>query len=173
MKLLIIDDNQAIHVSLRYLLADMFDTIIALPHPDKVLTTIDTERPDLLLLDMNFDLGTSTGQAGLFWTEQIHRRHPDLPIVLMTAYANISLAVRGLKLGAADFVEKPWDNQQLRAIILNTLHHQPAIESLAEHEQQHIRNALNRCHGNISLAAEMLGVSRQTLYNKLKRQDTP
>ena len=169
MKLLIIDDNRAIHISLRYLLADVFDSITSLSSPDSVITTLQQEHPDLVMLDMNFDLGTSTGQAGLFWLEQIHSRYANLPIILMTAYANIGLAVKGLKLGAADFVEKPWDNLQLKNTIIATLNHKPSIMPLSKMEQQHIQLTLDRCHGNISLAAEMLGVSRQTLYNKLKK----
>ena len=67
----------------------------------------------MILLDMNFSLGVNNGQEGLLWVQAIHRRHPNIPIVLMTAYADVKLAVKGLKSGAVDFVTKPWDNHEL------------------------------------------------------------
>jgi len=129
---------------------------------------MENEEVNIVLLDMNFALGLNTGNEGLFWLEQIKRVHPDIPVVLFTAYGDIELAVKGVKLGAADFVVKPWDNQRLLDTLRNAIEKQKEVRPLAEIEEEHIRTALDKCGGNIKLAAELLGISRQTLYNKIK-----
>lgn len=68
---------------------------------------------------MNFTSGINNGNEGLFWLHEIKRQYRDLPVVLFTAYADIDLAVRGIKEGASDFVVKPWDNQKLLETLLN------------------------------------------------------
>lgn len=88
---------------------------------------------------------------------------------MLTAYADVSLAVRGLKSGAADFITKPWDNDELMRKLKDVLDMQHEIVSLDEVEKEHIRRTLDRCHGNLTQAAELLGITRQTLYNKMKR----
>ena len=90
-------------------------------------------------------------------------------MVLLTAYADVSLAVRGLKSGAADFIVKPWDNDELVRKLKDVLDMQGEIVSLDEMEAEHIRRTIDHCHGNLSKAAELLGITRQTLYNKMKR----
>lgn len=71
------------------------------------------EIPEVILLDMNFTSGINTGNEGLFWLHEIKKVRPELPIVLFTAYADIELAIRGIKEGATDFIVKPWNNQKL------------------------------------------------------------
>jgi DNA-binding NtrC family response regulator len=88
---------------------------------------------------------------------------------VLTAYADVSLAVKGLKSGASDFIAKPWDNDELVRKLKDVLDMQSEIVTLDEMEAQHIRRAIDHCHGNLSRAAEMLGITRQTLYNKMKR----
>jgi DNA-binding NtrC family response regulator len=90
-------------------------------------------------------------------------------VVLITAYADVSLAVRGLKRGASDFITKPWDNDELVRKLKDVLDAADEMATLDEVEADHIRRAVDRCHGNLSKAADLLGVSRQTLYNKMKR----
>ena len=90
-------------------------------------------------------------------------------MVLITAYADIKLAVRGLKSGAADFVTKPWDNEELIRVLKDAIDKSKEIVPLEEVEMAHIHRVLEKCHGNISKAAEMLGITRQTLYAKIKK----
>ena len=111
----------------------------------------------------------NNGQDGLTWLRAIRKHHPDLPVVLMTAYGEVSLAVRGLKSGAADFITKPWDNEELIRKLKDVLDAQQDVATLDEIEAEHIRRAIDRCHGNMKLAAEQLGITRQTLYNKIKK----
>jgi DNA-binding NtrC family response regulator len=167
--ILVIDDNEAILTALKYCLAGTFSRIFTLTSPDTVLSLLKQEEVNIILLDMNFTLGVNSGQDGLLWLQAIRKHFPDIPVVLITAYADVSLAVRGLKRGAADFITKPWDNDELVHKLKDVLDMQNEIVSLDEIEKEHIRRTIDRCHGNLTQAAELLGITRQTLYNKMKR----
>ena len=167
--ILVVDDNPSILTAMRYLLDSVFERILTLSQPDDILKTMAQEEIDIVLLDMNFTLGVNSGQEGLFWLRTIRKQHPQTPVVLLTAYADVSLAVRGLKSGAADFITKPWDNDELVRKLKDVLEMQSEIVTLDEMEKDHIRRTIDRCHGNLSQAAELLGITRQTLYNKMKR----
>ena len=167
--ILVIDDNEAILTALRYCLAGTFERVMTLTSPESVVSLMGQEQVDIILLDMNFTLGVNSGQDGLFWLQAIRKHHPEVPVVLITAYADVSLAVRGLKRGAADFVTKPWDNDELARKLKDVLDANDQVATLDEVEADHIRRALDRCHGNLTKAAELLGVTRQTLYNKMKK----
>ena len=167
--LLVVDDNPSIFTTLEICLDGVFDKIVTLTQPDKILTTLEQEHISAILLDMNFSLGVNNGQEGLMWVQAIHRRHPDVPIVLMTAYADVKLAVRGLKGGAVDFVTKPWDNHDLIRVLKDAVDTSSEVLTLEKMEEEHVRKVVDKCHGNISKAAELLEISRQRLYKKLKR----
>lgn len=168
--ILVVDDNKAILTALKICLEGVFDRILTLTSPDEVLPLLQQEDVDIILLDMNFSLGVNTGQEGMMWLQAIHRRHPDTPIVLMTAYADVKLAVKGLKSGAADFITKPWENDELIRILKDCVDCSQEVISLDKLEEEHVRKVVDRCHGNISRAAELLGITRQTLYAKMKKQ---
>ena len=167
--ILIVDDNASILAAMRYLLSDTFERVLTLDKPDDILKTMAQEQIDIVLLDMNFTLGVNSGQDGLLWLRTIQKQHPQTPVVLLTAYADVSLAVKGLKNGAADFITKPWDNDELVRKLKDVLDKQQDIVSLDEVEKEHIRRTIDHCHGNLTQAAELLGITRQTLYNKMKR----
>ena len=167
--ILIIDDNEAVLTALRYCLEGEFSRVLTLRSPDRLLALLQQEVVDMVLLDMNFTLGVNSGQDGLIWLQALRKHHPELPVVLMTAYGDISLAVRGLKSGATDFITKPWDNGELVRRLKDILEAQAGLATLDEVEAEHIRRAIDRCHGNMKLAAKQLGITRQTLYNKMKR----
>jgi DNA-binding NtrC family response regulator len=167
--ILVIDDNEAILTALKYCLADTFEKVVTLTSPESVISLLEQEEVNIILLDMNFTLGVNSGQDGLLWLQAIRKHHPEIPVVLITAYADVSLAVRGLKRGAADFITKPWDNEELVRKLKDILETADEVATLDEVEADHIRRALDRCHGNLSKAADMLGITRQTLYNKMKR----
>ena len=166
--ILIVDDNTAILTALKICLDGVFDRIITLSTPDNILTTLQQEQVDVVLLDMNFTLGVNSGQEGLMWLRTIKKLHPDVPVVLVTAYADVKLAVRGLKTGAADFVTKPWDNDELIRVLKDAIDKSEAVVPLDQLESEHVRKVVDKCHGNMSEAAELLGITRQTLYNKVK-----
>ena len=167
--ILVVDDNASILTAMRYLLDATFERILTLERPDDILKTMAQETVDIVLLDMNFSLGVNSGQEGLFWLRTIRKQHPQTPVVLLTAYADVALAVKGLKSGGADFITKPWDNDELVRKLKDVLDMQQEVVSLDEVEKDHIRRTIDRCHGNLTQAAELLGITRQTLYNKMKR----
>ena len=111
------DDNRGIREALRILLGGCFAETQMLPSPVSLIRTVEVFSPDVVLLDMNFTSDINTGGEGLYWLGELKSRWPDLPVVLFTAYADISLAVEGMKRGAADFVVKPWDNARLLGLL--------------------------------------------------------
>lgn len=167
--ILVVDDNVAILTAAKICLAGVFERVITLSAPENILTTLQQERVNVLLLDMNFSLGVNSGQEGMMWLKAIHKRHPDTPIVLITAYADVKLAVRALKAGATDFVTKPWDNDELIRTLKDAIDKSQTVLPLEQLEAEHVRMVVDRCHGNMKKAAEMLGITRQTLYAKMKK----
>ena len=167
--ILVVDDNPAILMATKITLENVFQNVFTLSSPEKIIDTIRQESVDIVLLDMNFTAGVNSGQDGLLWLRCIRKVYPNLPVVLITAYADIQLAVNGLKLGAADFVTKPWDNDQLIRILKDAVDASKQVVPLEQLEKQHIQRVIDNCHGNISRASELLGISRQTLYARIKK----
>ena len=137
--ILIVDDNASILTAMHYLLDDTFERVLTTTQPEEILKLMAQQPVDLVLLDMNFTLGVNNGNEGLFWLRTI-RKHT-----------------------------KPWDNDELVRKLKDVLDMQNEIISLDEMEKEHIRRTIDHCHGNLTQAAELLGITRQTLYNKMKR----
>ena len=111
--ILVVDDNKGILTAVQMLLGTCFEKVITISTPNKIKATLHDENIDVVLLDMNFSAGINNGNEGLFWLSEIKKEDASIQVVLFTAYADIDLAVRGIKEGAADFVVKPWDNAKL------------------------------------------------------------
>lgn len=112
-KILVVDDNSGIRAALQLLLPMYFSQVELIPSPKELVSRMVEFRPDVVLLDMNFHTDINTGNEGLYWLSEIKKRTPDTEVVLFTAYADIQLAVEGMKRGAFDFIVKPWDNDRL------------------------------------------------------------
>ena len=112
-KILVVDDNSGIRAALKLLLPLHFSQVELIPSPKELVSRLAEFRPDVVLLDMNFHTDINTGNEGLYWLSEIKKRCPDIEVVLFTAYADIALAVEGMKRGAFDFIVKPWDNDKL------------------------------------------------------------
>ena len=168
-KLLAVDDNPAILTALRLCLGGAFEGVVALNDPAKILSVMERENISVVLLDMNFTLGMNTGHDGLLWLRTIRKKFPHIPVVLLTAYGDIGLAVKGMKEGAADFVTKPWDNNKLLGILREAVERSRKVAPLDEVTMDYVHKVVERCDGNISEAAKLLGITRQTLYAKIKR----
>ena len=110
---LIVDDNKSVLTSLELLLEDEFERVETASNPNSILSVLDTMPVDLVILDMNFSAGVNTGNEGLFWLRRIQEIAPELPVIMLTAYGDVELAVKALKSGAVDFILKPWDNEVL------------------------------------------------------------
>ena len=116
-KILVVDDNSGIRAALQLLLPMYFSQVELIPSPKELISRMAEFRPDVVLLDMNFHTDINTGNEGLYWLSEIKKLRPDIEVVLFTAYADIQLAVEGMKRGAFDFVVKPWDNDKMIQIL--------------------------------------------------------
>ncbi len=119
-RILIVDDDAAVQVSLALLLKQSGYDTLCCDDPKQALALLAREPVDLVLQDMNFSLQTS-GEEGLALLARIKEAAPAVPVLLMTAWGSIGLAVRGVKAGAADFFTKPWNNAQLAELVASTL----------------------------------------------------
>lgn len=192
MKILIIDDNQSVRLSLKLVLGNEFDKVTAIGDPRLLPALLAEGDIDAVLLDMNLDNQRLNGSDGLFWLSRITEM-PDAPaVVLITAFGDVPLAVEAMKLGGDDFITKPWDNDELIAKLRLAIDKNRASRSdkaalsraqdfkareekqqtmtLEEMKTAHINSVVARCNGNLSRAAELLGINRQTLYNQLKKK---
>jgi len=111
-KILIVDDDFAIRTSLELLLSQAGYLVFEAPLPEKALSILQSEHIDLVIMDMNYSRAT-TGDEGLALLQEIRNTYLHLPVILITAWGSIELAVQGMKLGASDFITKPWDNDLL------------------------------------------------------------
>ena len=116
-KILVVDDNLGIRQALKILLPMYFEGVETIPSPATLVSTLESFRPDVVLLDMNFNTSINTGNEGLYWAGEIKKMVPEVEVVLFTAYADIQLAVEGMKRGAFDFIVKPWDNDKLVEVL--------------------------------------------------------
>lgn len=117
--LLIVDDNRNILSAVKLLADNYFEKVLTLASPNLLVSTLRTERVDVVLLDMNFHAGINTGNEGLYWLQELTKQFPAVKVVLFTAYADIDLAVRAMRIGAVDFVVKPWQNEKLIETLQN------------------------------------------------------
>ena len=116
-KILVVDDNLGIRRALEILLPMHFAEVKTIPSPSTLVSSLEQFRPDVVLLDMNFNTSINTGNEGLYWAGEIKKMVPEVEVVLFTAYADIQLAVEGMKRGAFDFIVKPWDNDKLIEVL--------------------------------------------------------
>jgi DNA-binding NtrC family response regulator len=112
-KILIIDDNEDILIALKMLLRRHAKAVLIEKNPQKIPFLLNNDTYDVIMLDMNFTKDTTSGKEGFFWLEQIIEKNPKATVIMITAYGGVETAVKALKLGATDFVLKPWDNDKL------------------------------------------------------------
>ena len=112
-RLLIVDDHKQVLKALIQMLEPEFESITGLSNPNQIISCINKEEYDVILLDMNFSAGVNTGNEGIYWLNRILKSDPLAAVVMITAYSDVNLAVRAIKEGATDFVVKPWDNNKL------------------------------------------------------------
>ncbi|HPS62954.1 MAG TPA: sigma-54 dependent transcriptional regulator [Bacteroidales bacterium] len=145
-RLLIVDDNQSVLSALKLLLKFEFEEVVTLPDPKTLMTDLVRSDIDVVLLDMNFKTGESSGNEGMYWLREIKKRRPDVEVVMFTAYGDIETAVKATHEGAADFILKPWENGKLLATLKSALKlrkSNQAVGYLMKREQA-IRTELNR-----------------------------
>src|SRR6185295_2103545 len=128
---LVIDDNPAIATAIDVLLSLHDIRTISARSPDEALARLGREPVDLVIQDMNFSTDTTSGDEGAALFRAIRARHPDLPVILLTAWTHLETAVELIKAGAADYLAKPWDNQRLVTAVRNLIELGQASRELA------------------------------------------
>ncbi|MBU2892214.1 sigma-54 dependent transcriptional regulator [Colwellia sp. D2M02] len=137
-KILIVDDQLDVRMSASIALSNHGFSCIEAESPSQAMDLITTEQLSLILLDMNFSSDTTSGQEGLAFLKQLQDKHIHVPVVVMTAWASIDIAVQAMQLNAVDFIEKPWKNTRLVAIV------KQQIENATLHRENARYSALNQ-----------------------------
>lgn len=116
-KILIVDDDEDILLAAKMLLKKHISQVVIEKNPKKIPFWLNNDNFDVILLDMNFSEDTTSGREGIFWLKEIMQKDPNAVVIMITAFGDVELAVETLKLGATDFVLKPWQNEKLIATI--------------------------------------------------------
>ena len=138
--ILVIDDDSAIRTSLSLLLKHAKHEVQAVATPKEAIAVVRSVTPELILMDMNFSLTTS-GDEGLILLKQVKIFCPDTPVILMTAWGSISLAVKGMQAGAQNFITKPWNN----VVLMNEIETALALNNKPETDEKD-KNHFDRSH---------------------------
>jgi DNA-binding NtrC family response regulator len=146
-KVIIIDDNVSVLNSLKLFLKYKFKEVVTISNPNNTISELSKTNFDIVLLDMNFSAGINSGNEGIYWLNEIKNRFPDVPIIMITAYGDSELAVKAIKTGAFDFIEKPWNNQKLLAT-LNAAYElrksKQKVKNLEEQKRNITQNTSNK-----------------------------
>ena len=171
-KILIVDDDAEVLLAAEMVLKRQFPTVVTACTPASIEMLLAQHSFDVILLDMNFTAGATSGEEGIHWLRVAHRLAPDAKVVLMTAYGGVDEAVHAMRAGAADFVVKPWDNAKLVATVSAVAH-----LSRADREVKHLRGQQRALNDVQARSAERIigesGGMRQVLLDieKVARTD--
>ena len=188
--ILIVDDNRNILTTVRMLLEPVFANIITIANPNSIPAKLREEHPDVVLLDMNFSSGINSGNEGLFWLREIKSLSPKTEVVLFTAYADIQLAVTGIKEGAADFIVKPFENGKMISTLTEARDKNKAADKAADKlggknaqglmywgesevmtDLRHVVEKVAATDANILITGEN-GTGKEVLANEIHRLST-
>lgn len=196
-RVLVADDQREIIESVRLLLSGHGMAVIGATSPAEALSAAKAHAVDAALVDLNYEKGRTNGEQGLDLVSALRRQSPALPIVVMTAWSSIELALEAMRRGARDFIEKPWEEQRLVGLLRSQAELGRALRRVSELETEVrelrvgstpgsepaaigamrlmdvegllVRRAMERHQGNVSRAARALGLSRSALYRRLDR----
>ena len=177
LSVLFIDDDDDILTAAELLLGRHGMTLRRATGIEEGAALLAEEKFDVVLLDLNFRRGDVSGEAGLAFLETQLAKRPSLTVVVVTGHSGMAIAVKAMRLGATDFVMKPWHNDRLvatlRAAVETPRAHLPDPETadlnLERSERALIVQALARHGHNISLAAKDLGLTRAALYRRMEK----
>lgn len=173
--ILIADDDNAVRTSIGLALERAGLLWQAVSNEPDTIAAVRDESVKIVILDMNLTLST-TGRQGIELLRKIRILRPEMPVILLTAWGTIPLAVEGMNHGAVDFMTKPWSNKDLIAKIRKALAEadrtaarNSEIDTLDDMERQAIIKTLRLSDGNMSVAAQKLGITRQALYRRIEK----
>jgi len=143
--ILIVDDNEEALIALKMHLSKYFVGVTAQKNPNLIPSLLSSTDFDVIILDMNFSAGVNTGNEGIYWMKQILSIDPESIIILLTAYGDVGLAVKAMKEGGIDFIQKPWDNDKLLATVKNAwkLRRSKKEINQLQHKQHHLSEHLD------------------------------
>lgn len=130
--LLVVDDNPHILTAVTALMKPLLKTVVTTTSPSRIPELLATHKPEVVLLDMNFRSTVNNGNEGLYWLSQIREASPKTAVVLFTAYADVALAVEGMKQGAVDFITKPFDNDTLARTLFKAFPSEASAKAVSE-----------------------------------------
>jgi DNA-binding NtrC family response regulator len=163
-RLLVADDQQDVLSAVRLALSREDLDVVTVSSPDGALAAVTGEQFDAVLIDLNYTRDTTSGTEGLELLGRLRQADPDVPVIVMTAWATVGIAVEAMRAGARDFLEKPWDNTRLLSIIRNQL---ALGRALRRSRQLEAENALLRgaaeptMIGESSVMQAVLGMARR------------
>jgi len=147
---LIIDDNAAVAIALDVLFSLHDIAALRAASPEEGLDILGREHVDLVIQDMNFTADTTSGEEGVALFREIRKRHPDLPVILLTAWTHLDAAVELIKAGAADYLSKPWNDERLLTTVTNLIELGQANRALNQRLQRE-RKAKRELEQNFDL----------------------
>ncbi len=160
-KILIVDDNKSILLTLKQSLKYEFQEIETLSNPNLIPGQLNNKDWDIILLDMNFKAGINSGNEGLFWLKKIKEHNSDILVILITAYSEVDIAVKGIKEGAYDFITKPWDIDKLIASLnaaLKLRESERKVKKLKGFQKAFIENTSNQNNDFLGSSKKMTEV---------------
>lgn len=134
--ILVLDDNSEVLIAAKMLLKRHFENILTNNNPKKLAEILSQQEVDVIILDMNFRVGFEDGKEGIFWFKEIKKISPHTQIILMTSYGNVETAVEGIKLGAVDYLLKPWNNESLIDTVKGVVKQLRKKETIADKPQK-------------------------------------
>jgi DNA-binding NtrC family response regulator len=165
--ILIVDDDAHILFSLRTLLERHFTRVYTEKSPDRIPSLLNEKDLDVIVLDMNYAYGETSGEEGLEWIRRIQDNEPDLSIVPITAYGGVNMAVEALKAGAVDFVLKPWQNEKIVSTLNAAIKYTRSSRKIAILKEQ--RSLLNRPPGYTSRSFLGRSAAMKQVFEKIER----
>ena len=156
--ILIVDDNEDLLLAARLFLKQHFCLVHTEVDPDKIPLLLQNENYDVILLDMNFTMDSTSGIEGFLWLDKILQLDPSAVVILITAFGDVEMAVKAVKSGAVDFVLKPWQNEKLLATIssaLNLRYSRLEVDKLRSQQQQLSKDIDQRYHDMIGVSPPM------------------
>lgn len=147
-KILIVDDNEDVLLSLNMLLKPYVEAIRVINTPERIIEFMDSFKPDVILLDMNFHRDAISGEEGYEWLDKILKHNPKSVVLFITAYVDTEKAVRAIKAGAIDFIPKPWDKKKL----LDTVKSAVELSKERNHDINANKDDILNSNGNTNIS---------------------
>jgi two-component system response regulator HydG len=163
--ILLVDDDEFVTLSIRLLLEPHFTSVKTLSNPERIPTLFDQDHFDVVVLDMNFRQGDTSGNQGRFWLKKILSLSPDTQIILITAFADIQVAVESIKEGALDFLVKPWQNDKLLSTVktANLVSQEKKKVRQLKSQQKSLVSALRQSYEPLIGRSESVTAIRKTI----------